>query len=247
MATSGTSLTPEVWGLIAAYLLRFPDQPVWQPWTNYRLVSRIFKKTIEDHYIKNLIEPMVLTFPSQTSTPFIFKFTTFADSARLHAILEPSNLDSATRYTATLRRDSTTFPLTTLPRPTPPPPFLLLGYTNPAPQFRILTDLVPTPLLPFSVAADSLATLTIPWTSYLTLLLRPDSTARPWSVHRRSGIQAPHPEFAWLGWRMRVRSRPHPWEAAGAWEPDGERDEADGFRLRRSRTRTCRLWCCRDC
>ena len=52
------SLPNEVWMLVAWFLPRMPNEPRWQPWVKYRSVNKVFKKEIEQYYIKHYLEHM---------------------------------------------------------------------------------------------------------------------------------------------------------------------------------------------
>ncbi|KAI9927239.1 hypothetical protein MW887_003625 [Aspergillus wentii] len=53
-------LPNEIWTIIAYYLPRMPDQPRWLSWRKYRTLNSIFKKEVEDFYIKEYLQHMCL-------------------------------------------------------------------------------------------------------------------------------------------------------------------------------------------
>jgi hypothetical protein len=48
-------LPTEIWSQIIGYLPLLENERLWVPWLQYRLVNHVFKRTIEDFYVANVL------------------------------------------------------------------------------------------------------------------------------------------------------------------------------------------------
>ena len=51
----------KIWRRIAYFVPRMKGQPVWQAWTEYRTLNKIFKTEIEKYYVRHYLDQMSIT------------------------------------------------------------------------------------------------------------------------------------------------------------------------------------------